>query len=190
MSHPKDLDGLIQEFLGRPEGRVEDGALVVRPSLRVALARFLMAFLSIFALATPLIISFLIEGGSGSRGADALFLLFEVGFQFLFPALFAFAPAIQIIFTRYVFDEDGVRERVQILSKTEKRVQWAKVTALRHRRTLFDRLFGIERVDIIAYGERGTTLHLVGLRKAPEVRNLVSAQMRQHATMARLFQND
>ncbi len=105
-------------------------------------------------------------------------------------ALFALLPAVQLAFTRYIVDDTGIRTRMQIVSRREAVVSWPKVTAVLHRRTLLDRVFGIARLDVIAYGERGTTLHLVGLRNAPELRDLVARKMREHATVESLLRND
>ncbi len=108
----------------------------------------------------------------------------------LYALLVPLAPAFQLAFTRYHVDGEGIRVHTQILSRTERRVTWEKVTALRQRRTLLDRLFGIERVDVIAYGQRGATLQLVGLRDAPWLRNLVARRMRENASVEALFRSD
>lgn len=169
--------------------------LVVRPSLRAAAERFLVLFSVLLGIALPLIITVLVrqyldpEVDPWPMYAGPLASL-QLGASILVPLLASLAPAVQIAFTRYVFDDEGIREKVQILSRSEKRVRWEKVTALLHRRTMLDRLLGIERLDIVAYGERGTTLHLVGLREARPLRALVAQQMRRQATVRHLMAND
>jgi uncharacterized membrane protein YdbT with pleckstrin-like domain len=97
---------------------------------------------------------------------------------------------VQIAFTTYTFDDDGLIVRTQVLARSERRVPWEKVTALRHRRTWLDALLRIERLDVIAYGERGTTLHLVGLRDAAPLRAEVARRMRETATVEALLRSD
>ncbi len=108
----------------------------------------------------------------------------------LYALLVPLAPAVQLAFTRYHIDEEGIRIHTQILTRTERRVSWEKVTALQHRRTILDRAFGIARVDVIAYGQRGATLQLVGLRDAAWLRNLVAKRMRENASVDALLRSD
>ncbi len=182
------MTDLVSEFMGQPEGVVRDGSLVVRPSLRAAVERFLAALLGVSVFFVPVIIGLIIEG---DREVEAGILGgLDVMFSIALPLLLSLAPAVQLAFTRYVFDDEGIRERVQLLSKTEKRVKWEKVTALQHRRTLLDHILGVERLDVIAYGARGATIHLVGLRDAGSLRGIVARQMRRQANVQRLFSND
>ncbi|HET6399233.1 MAG TPA: PH domain-containing protein, partial [Candidatus Thermoplasmatota archaeon] len=96
----------------------------------------------------------------------------------------------RLAFTRYHLDDEGVRVRTAFLGRSERRVPWGKVTLVRHRRTLLDRLFGLSRVEIVAYGDRGAVLHLTGLRDARPVRQRAAMQMRRSASVAGLFRND
>ncbi len=182
------MTDLLQEFLGQPEGTVRDGSLIVRPSLRAALERFLLALTGVSVFFAPLILGSYF--GDDREPQAGIFAGLDIVFSVAIPVLVSLAPAIQLAFTRYVFDDEGIRERVQLLSKTEKRVKWEKVTALQHRRTLLDRILGIERLDVIAYGARGTTIRLVGLKEAGALRNIVGRQMRRQASVSRLFSND
>lgn len=169
--------------------------LVLRPSLRAAVERFLVLFSVLLGIVVPVIATLLIRTYL-DPDVDAWPIYggplasLQLGMSILVPVLASLAPAVQIAFTRYVFDDEGVLEKVQILSRTEKRVRWEKVTALLHRRTLLDRVLDIERLDVVAYGERGTTLRLVGLRDARPVRALVARQMRRQATVRHLVAND
>lgn len=189
---------LMDELTSAPEGAVRGDAVVVRPSLRAAVERFLTVFSALFALAVPFLIIFAIRSATGTdpdvdpRPVQffGAFAVLDVLMSFIIPAVLSLAPAVQIGFTRYVFDDEGIRERVQVLARTERRVRWDKVTALHHRRTLLDRALGIERLDVVAYGERGTTLHLVGLREAAHLRGIVARQMRREATIGHLVAND
>lgn len=171
-----------------PPGEVPVTTHTFRPSLLAALDVPIKILVFVFIFFLPLGI-----GGAAATGDPLVAILgpaFVTALNF-FPALFALlAPAVQIMFTRYVIDDDGIRVTVQFLSKNESRVNWPKVTAITHKRTVVDRIFGIERLDIVAYGERGTTLRLVGLRDAPQLRDLAAKKMREHATVEALFSND
>ncbi len=195
-SHPPGsadpaADRLAREFLRAPEGELREGSLVVRPSLWAALERSVKVLAGLLAFIIPATLAALgltaetpgPEAG-GLLGAVNLWLTIAV------PLGAAVAPAIQLAFTRYVLDDEGVRERVQLLSKTERRVPWEKVTALRHRHTILDRVFGIGRVEVVAYGERGATIHLLGLRHPDHLRGLVARRMRASASVDRLLGND
>lgn len=165
---------------------LEQGTLV-RPSLRAAVDVPFKFIAAIFFFFLPFQIGALFT----DRPALVFGALTTIQLLQFFPVLFAtLVPAFQLAFTRYIIDEEGIKVKVQILQKTEHRVQWEKVTALLHRRTLIDRVLGIERLDIIAYGERGTTLKLVGLRHAAPLRDLVARRMRETASVERLFEND
>lgn len=163
--------------------------MVIRPSLRAALERFFIALGAVLGLLVPAMVATFLFGPQDAGVAGALGLL-DTTFTFGIPIAVSLFPAIQLAFTRYVLDEDGIREHVQIFTKTEKRVAWEKVTALQHHRTALDRILGIERLEVIAYGERGTTVKMVGLTQAPALRDLVAKQMRKQASVARLFSND
>lgn len=181
------------ELRRSPEGRLREGSLVVRPSLWAALERSVTVFGVLLALMVPAMLAVFLGVDAGDPtepDGRGVFALLDVSLTLLIPVLAALTPAVQLVFTRYVLDDEGIRENVQLLSRTERRVGWDKVTALRHRVTLMDRLFGIGRVDVVAYGERGTTIRLVGLRHAPHLRGLVARRMREAATVERLFGND
>jgi uncharacterized membrane protein YdbT with pleckstrin-like domain len=92
--------------------------------------------------------------------------------------------------TRYELDAEGVRVRSSVIARSEERVAWEKVTLLVHRRGLVDRVLGIEALDVVAYGVRGTTLRLVGLRDARPLRDYAARHMRESASVAALFDND
>lgn len=184
---PHDLE---REFLGPAEGDVAPDALVVRPSLWAILQRLVEVFLALLPLAVSLAVALLAQGGGDlARDGPLLILLLE-NLQFALVLLVAFAPAVQVAFTRYTFDAEGIRVRTQVLQKSDHRVPWEKVTALRHRRTLLDRLLGLGRLDVIAYGEKGTVLRLVGLRDDGALRDLVARRMRETASVAALVGND
>lgn len=187
---PTDL--LRREFLRAPEGDLREGSLVVRPSLRAALGRVGVAFLVVTAFFLPFQIGTGMQAFGDDEGEPAGFwvLAFEIASNLVIPFLVSLAPALQLAFTRYILDDEGIRERVQLLSRSDKRVRWDKVTALQHRRTFVDRILQIERVDVVAYGSRGTTLHLVGLRRAPYIRGLVARQMRAQASVSGMLRND
>ncbi len=160
-----------------------------KPHPRAALERALMAVGGIMALFIPFFI-FAVIGSDGSEG-PAILVALNTFATLIIPAIIGFAPAMQVLFTRYTIDDDGVHEEVTILNKTQRRIAWEKVTALRHRRTVIDRILGIQRVDVIAYGERGATIHLIGLRdNASTIRNHVAKQMRTNVDLGRLLSND
>lgn len=172
--------------------RVEDAPpsaeLEARPSLWAALDVPFKALGTLAAFLLPAVVTGGFVAGD-PFAALSLFVILEL-VQVVPAFLLAFAPAVRILFTRYSIDDEGVRVTTQVLARQDARVAWEKVTAIRHRVTLIDRLFGIQRVDIIAYGERGTTLRLVGLRDAKRVRDLAAAKMRQHASLGALLSGD
>ncbi|MGB1586520.1 MAG: PH domain-containing protein [Thermoplasmatota archaeon] len=184
-------DEVVDDLLGPLAGHTEAGDLVFRPSLRAAIGPSLLAVLGIGLLLVPAFMGLAqqddVETGLGAL--DVLLILSQNS-QYLFALAPALAPAINVLTTRYVLAGDGIRLRKQFLSKEEHKVTWEKVTALRHKRSLLDRLLGIERLDVIAYGERGATLHLVGLRDAAPLRDHVGVRMRQSATVDALFRSD
>ncbi len=183
---------MTQEFLSAPEGTLRHGSLVVRPSLWAALERSLTVIAGLSALFIPFAVGYLlgVDVDEGDSDGPSWIRLLNASQTLLIPLFAAIAPAVQLAFTRYVFDDEGIRERVQIFSKTERRVEWSKVTALRHRHTVLDRVFRLGRVDVIAYGERGTTIRLVGLKRPEVLRNLVAGKMLSTASVEQLFQND
>jgi uncharacterized membrane protein YdbT with pleckstrin-like domain len=161
--------------------------VVLRPSLLAALDTVVKVAGVLFFFTAPLLVPALFNGGPISLTAAFVGLQ---GTNLYIAVLFAFLPAVRLAFTRYELDEEGIRVTTQILARSEKRVPWEKVTALRHRRTVVDLLVGIERIDVVAYGERGATLHLVGLRGARTIRDQVAVQMRRSATAESLFRSD
>lgn len=162
-------------------------AMTLKPSLRAAMDAPVKVLGAVTSVLLPVVIPAAIEGES--IGAAVFF--FGIEAFALYPALAAaLVPAVQLAFTTYTFEEDGLVVRTQILARSERRVPWEKVTALRHRRTLLDVVFRIERLDVIAYGERGTTLRLVGLRDAAPLRSLVARRMRETSTVEALLRSD
>lgn len=162
----------------------------IRPSLLAALDVVIkvVGVLLVFGLS---IVLPLIASGDTVVGAIGGILVASFGGPFVIPAIIgAFFPAIQLAFTTYTVDDEGIHVRTQILQKNERRVQWEKVTAVMHRRTIIDRLLGIERLDVVAYGARGTTMHLVGLRDAPRLRDIASERMRHAANLGALWRSD
>ncbi len=155
----------------------------IAPDPRAVVERFFQAFIGIALFFVPF-------GTAGAVQQEEPILAL-VGFanQLVVPAVVATIPAIRLLFTRYIIEEDGMRERVQILNRTERRIGWDKVTLLRQRRTFFDWLLRIERLDVIAYGERGATIHLLGLRGSA-LRDHLAREMRRHASVQGLLQND
>lgn len=159
----------------------------LRPSLWAAVDVMAKVFGVFGSIALTIAVPALLAGEPVAAGT----LFVGVQAFSVYPAIAAaFIPAVQLAFTRYVVDDEGITVRTQILSKSEKRVTWEKVTALHQKRSVIDVLFGIERLDIIAYGERGATLHLVGLRDASPLRDHVSQAMRRSATVEALFRGD
>ncbi len=159
----------------------------LRPSLLAAVDTVTKVLGIVAAFLLPVLIPALIAG----EFAAALGTFAFVETISLYPALVAaFWPAVNLAFTRYQVEEDGLRVRTQFLQKKEQRVPWEKVTAVRHRRTALDVLTGLERIDVIAYGERGATMHLVGLRDAGPIRDRIARRMRDSATVEALFRSD
>lgn len=173
-------------------GRVPDPPIgaefVVRPSLWASLDVLAKLILGSLPIVVPLLLSGLFQGafqGVVDLSGPLLLVLVE-NVNLLFGLLVAFAPAVRLAFTHYIVDEEGIRVRTQILTRSEQRVQWDKVTALRHQRTVVDRVLGIERLDVVAWGARGATLKLVGLRNVAPLRDLVARRMRETATVEAL----
>lgn len=170
-------------------GQAEPAALTLKPSLRAAASTFakVVGVLAL-AFAVPVLVAWV----SGS-GADVLasILAAQFGFAAALPAaLTLLVPALRLAATRYDLDLEGVRVRSSIIARSDQRVPWEKVTLLVHRRTLVDRLLGIETLTVVAYGLRGATLQLVGLRDAAVVRDFAARRMRASASVASLFAND
>lgn len=165
----------------------EDAEVMVAPSMRAALDTPFKVILVLLLIFGPFTATGFAMGGPYELIPLGGLLVLWNYWPFL---VFAFAPAIRLMFTRYVVDAEGIRSRTQVLSVTESRISWDKVTAIQYRRTLMDRVLGLERLSIIAYGERGATLRLVGLRNAKELRNLTAQKMREHATAEAIFSND
>lgn len=184
-------DAFVDDLLGPLEGHTEAGDLVFRPALRAAVGPSLLAVLGIAALLTPAFFGIAQQEGleTGFGFLDVFYVLSQNA-QYLFALAPAMAPVVQVFTTRYVLSADGIRQRRQFLSKEEHKVAWEKVTALKHRRSIMDRLLGIERLDVIAYGERGATIHLIGLRDAAPLRNHVGLRMRESASVDALFRAD
>jgi uncharacterized membrane protein YdbT with pleckstrin-like domain len=162
--------------------------LELRPSLWAAASTFarVASYLGISLLAPVLVAVFL-----GRSALIASFLLAELSLAAVLPAsIFILIPAVRLAFTKYSLDEDGVRVHSDLVSRNDQRVPWEKVTVLQQHRSIVDRLAGIENLDVVAYGARGTTLRLVGLRDVDAVRRLASRRMREAASVEALFRSD
>lgn len=168
------------------------GPLVVTPSLRAAADLPLRIGSAIIGLVAPFAIFALLDAAREGEPVELWTVLVAAALtpEILIALGAAFVPAIRLAFTRYIFHEDGITVQTRVLAATEQRVPWAKVTALQHRRTFIDRILGIERLDVVAYGIKGTTVHLVGLRPAAPLRDLISSRMRETASVQSLFAND
>ncbi|MEK6975798.1 MAG: PH domain-containing protein [Candidatus Thermoplasmatota archaeon] len=161
----------------------------LRPSLLAAASIFakLVSFIA-FLLALPLIVAVLAGNGAAILGSviAAQFGLFAV-----LPAIAGLLlPGIRLLATRYELDDEGVRIHSSIIARSDQRVPWDKVTLLVQQRSLVDRALGIETLTVIAYGARGATLNLVGLRDAAPLRDYAARKMRESASVAGLFAND
>lgn len=163
--------------------------LRIKPSLRAAASIFAkVAGLVLFLVTLPVVVAVLAGSGAALLGA---FLAAQFGLVAMVPAFIGLlVPAVRLLGTRYELDEAGVRVHSSIIARQEQRVTWDKVTLLLQRRSLVDRVLGIESVSVVAYGVRGTTLDLVGLRNAAPVRAYAARRMRESASVAALFDND
>ena len=162
---------------------------VFRPRLRAAVGPSLVALLGIAAFLVPIALGISTQPEFEGRGFGRLLIIWE-NLEWLFLLTPALAPVVKVLTTRYVLEETGLREEVRFLNTTERRVQWEKVTALRQRRGLLDRMLGIERLDVIAYGQRGATIHLIGLTEVAPLRTHLAQKMRESATVEALFRTD
>jgi membrane protein YdbS with pleckstrin-like domain len=185
MERPEDVLRRFFEVREIPS----DAEVVVAPSMRAAMDVPLKVLFVLLLLFGPFTATGILFGPPLEPGREPLSTLFRI-YQFWPLLIFVFAPAVRLRFTRYVVDAEGIRTRTQLLSITEERISWDKVTAIRYQRTLFDRLLGLERLSVIAYGERGATIRLVGLRDAKELRKLTAQKMREHATAETIFSSD
>lgn len=163
-------------------------ALVLRPSLWAAASTFarVAGYLGLALLAPVMVAIF-----AGRSSALAAIILAEFSLLAVLPAAAALlVPAIRLAFTKYHLDDDGVRVHSDLISRNDQRVPWEKVTVLQQRRSLVDRLAGIDNLHVVAYGARGTTLHLVGLRNVKPVRDFAAQRMRESASVESLLRND
>jgi uncharacterized membrane protein YdbT with pleckstrin-like domain len=162
---------------------------IVKPSLLAAASVFLkVVAVIVLALATPALAAILAGQGAGIL---ATFLALQFAAAGILPLIASIVvPAIRLAFTRYELDEEGVRVHSSVIARSDQRVPWDKVTLLVQSRSLTDRLLGIERLTVIAYGIRGATLSLVGLRDAGPLRDFAAKKMRESASVASLFAND
>jgi uncharacterized membrane protein YdbT with pleckstrin-like domain len=188
-------DEFVDDLLGPLAGKTEDGDLVFRPAVRAAFGPALLALTGLLVVFVPFLLGFN-NSGFGEEEFNGVPKIFFWVFwladniEFAAALLPATAPIINVLTTRYVLAADGIRERKQFLNKEERKVSWEKVTALKHKRSILDRILGIERLDVVAYGERGVTLHLIGLRDASQLRNHVGMRMRQSASVDALMKAD
>lgn len=151
----------------------------LRPSLWAMLEAFGKWLSAVAGILLVISVPALVEG---FRSEDAWFLVIMENMQIGVSLLVPLVPAVRVAFTTYSFDERGVRVRSQVLATLDHRIPWDKVTAVRQRRTLVDRIVGTTRIEVIAYGVRGATLRLVGLHDGKAVRDLVARTMREHCT--------
>jgi len=185
---PGTNDGTEREAKGG--AAPSTGPATIRPSLWAGLDIVVKAVAGLAFLLVPAAIGVLLHGGRLELLAVLAALSFVEGIDLLYALVAAAFPLAQLAFTRYVIDDEGIRVATQLFTRSEKSVRWDKVTLLRQRRTLVDRLFGIERLDVVAYGERGATFHLVGLRDAASLRRLVALRMREHASVGGVLGED
>lgn len=163
----------------------------VRPSLWAAADVPLRFLGSLFLLFLPFGVVGLSLSQSNPGGALGTFLIGTITIYEIAPALIVpFLPALRILFTRYIVTNDEILIYTQILSKTERRIPWDKVTTVRQSITILDRLVGTARLNVSAYGLRGTTFHLVGLRDVDVLRNIIARKMRRNATIDALMSAD
>jgi len=184
-----DLQSLVD-----PTGPVPPGGIVVRPSLRAAVGNVLqVAFYLTMIFVGPLLLVSLFSAEALPEEPPLPFLaaIFLGVWAEVIPLVLGVGVAfLRIGLTRYVLDKDGIHVRSQVLSAKEERVPWEKVTAVLQKRTIFDSLLRIERVHVVAYGRAGRTLHLVGLRDAAPLRNLVASRMLQSSSVESLRRRD
>lgn len=181
--------GLPGGFLEAPEGWVPAEARVIRPSLWAGLEAIGRLVGLLLPILVPLAASTFF-GFDGRPETRPFLLVFYGRLELVAIPLLVAVPVARIAFTRYVIDDDGLRVSSSLLQRSDQRVPWDKVTALRHRRSLLGALVGIETLEVVAYGRKGTTLRLVGLRGAAELRTLVATRMRRTATITALVSND
>lgn len=198
---PRDIEArvkdILDDFVRGPSVKVTEGIPdrlapvpnTFRPSPVVALDIPVKIMGAIIGVLVPLTIG-AYASGDLETGTAISFGGVLVLVNLIPAALAAAVPSLQVLFTTYHVDKDGIRTETRLFSKSHKAVRWEKVTALVERQTLFDRVFGLRRLRIIAYGERGANLQLVGLRGAAGLRNLVAREMKDAASVERLFGND
>lgn len=181
-----DLRG---EFLDAPEGAVPAEARVIRPSLWAALEAAGRLIGQLLPFLVPLVTSVLFGFDAVPESRPFLLSLYD-RVELYAAFLLLVVPVARVALTRYVVDGDGLRVSSSFLQRSDQRVPWDKVTALRHKRSLIGALVGIETLEVVAYGQKGTTLRLIGLRDAAELRALVARRMRETATVTALVSND
>ena len=184
---------LRREFLAPPEGEVPEQAHVVRPSLWAGVEAVGRLLATLLPVLLPFLLSFVLGRFFGDGEVDVddplVVVLFDRAELFV-GLLLVVVPVVRVAFTRYVVDADGLRVTSTLLQRSDQRVPWEKVTAIRHRRSLLGALVGVETIEVVAYGKRGATLRLEGLRDAAALRALVARRMRETATVAALVRND
>lgn len=185
----------FEDLLAGPDKDLPLGGTVIRPSLRAFFVQVLQGAGSIMIGLLPFLMFALvgIDEDPGPRDAPPFVRLFErleLFSQFAPLAIAPFVPALRLLFTRYVFDHEGIQVRTALLAKTDQRVPWRKVTAVVHRRGLLECWLGIARIDVSAYGRKGTTIHLLGLRDAAKVKDVLARRMMGNATVEAMFEND
>lgn len=159
----------------------------IKPNL-LASVDTIVKVLGVFAFfALPAVLAAILSGspllvGALFLNAQAISLIPAIGGAFL--------PAIRLLFTTYTLSDEGIQTRMDLLGQQTVRVRWEKVTSVEHHCTIVDRILGLERITVSAYGERGTTLHLIGLRQAGWIRDLASEKMAKSPNFSSLLADE
>jgi uncharacterized membrane protein YdbT with pleckstrin-like domain len=114
--------------------------------------------------------AYAVEVGSSELRGLALYALGPfIGLGLLFTAQRLIKTALEIYYTEYVITDRRTYSVTAIISRNLTSVPFEKVTNIGVRRNLFERIIHVDRVNLVAYGMKGTQIQMRGVEDTADV---------------------
>lgn len=117
--------------------------------------------------------------GFGAVAVELVYLVPRIGLAW-----------IHVAFTEYTLTTDRIYSRTEFVTADLKTVPYEKVSLVRMRRGLFQRLLGVTEVTVRGYGDDEGHVRLRGLRDPVAAFRTCREQIRVHNTAAGLIRSD
>lgn len=172
----------------------EEPIAYVRPSVRLLWGEVLQAVAVVgITLLAPFAFYTAVRSLTGQEDpefAAATFGAGAVGFELLYLAPRIVRAWIHVAFTEYVLTTNRIYSRTEFLSTDLRVVPYERVTMLLVRRNLMERVLGIARVHVRAYGDVEQQIRLRGLRDPWPLFRVAREGLRTHNTADAIVRSD